>query len=70
VYVCGEESTRRKCSEENGEVVSSICWKKDTRENKWGRNELGEVGTDRQTDRQHTVVAAAATTTTTATNSS
>jgi hypothetical protein len=55
----------RKCSEENGEVVSSICWKKDTREHKWGRKELGEVGTDRQ----HTVAAAAATTTTT-TNSS
>ncbi len=37
----------RKCSEENGEVVSSICWKKDTREHKWGRKELGG---DRQTD--------------------
>jgi len=49
--VCAGKRVRegRKCSEENGEVVSSICWKKDTREHKWGRNELGEVGTDWQT---------------------
>jgi hypothetical protein len=50
MYVGKRVREERKCSEENGEVVSSICWKKDTREHKWGRKEPGEVGTDRQTD--------------------